>query len=360
MGAYPTSYVASLVLLVMVPFSALGVAEEDALIESVAVHRHFDTVEPFLSQPTISAQRAISEHCQALDVQCLDFADRHGDLILSAVPDNPEFWSAYDAVMDADPLPVEFIEADKLSVYQNFIEGVNGWVRRELVTRQIEDIDRLHTQVMAHRRRLAMSNILIDKIIFTASTGILLSAINVHMAKHNSQRANDEQRQLDELLHGLQLDEISLRRVMDGELRYAARRLEDLPEWDTPTHLRDLERVYEFVADRSEADWANFWQNGLDVLSNVALPGDFYMYMPSWAQYAINLRYLDASLMVVRELRAMYKGQISPGPPATEAPYGWSWRWKENSQTLCLERGFVHESVSADEPVSICYPYLRS
>lgn len=275
------------------------------------------------------------------------------------VPDNPEFWSAYDAVMDAAPLPVELIEADKLPAYQNFIEGVNGWVRRELVTRQISDIHRLHTQILAHRRRLAMSNILIDNMIFTASVGILLPATNVHMAKSNFQRSNAERHLLDEMLHGLKPDEISLRQVMDGELRYAETRLDSMPQIDSPVHPKDLERLYEFVADRSEANWANFWQNGLDVLANVELPGDFYMYLPSWAHYAINLRYLDASLIVLRELRTMYEGQTSPGPPATEAPYGWSWRWKQDSQTLCLQRGYVHASVSTDEPVSICYPYLR-
>jgi hypothetical protein len=345
--------------MVAVPLGAVG-SDGSSKSETVAVHQHFDTVVPFLNEPSKAAKQAIWEHCLTLDLQCLEFADTHGELVLSTVPDNPEFWSAYDSLLAAVPLPLALIEIGNLPAYQGFIVGVNGWVRRELVTRKLTDAVDLHAEVMAHRRRLGLSNILIDKMIFTASTGILLPAINVHMARRDVQDVASTEGLLDGMLRPLTAQEMSLRQVMVGELRYAATRLEELSGEDSRVGLDDLERVYSFVADRSEAAWEDFWRNGLEVSANVEVHSDLKSSLPNWASYAVNLRYLEASLVVLRALREVYEGRVSPGPPVSQSPYGWSWRWKEVSQTLCLDRGYVHASVSIEEPVSICHPYLGS
>jgi hypothetical protein len=350
----------SLLIPLVVALSGASAADGEGLRDTVAVHLQFDTVKPFLNEPSESAKRAIHEHCMILDRRCLEFADSLGELVLATVPDNPDFWVAYDSALAAAPLPFELIEADEMPAYRGFIEGANGWVRRELATRQMADAERLHAALMAHRRRLGLSSILIDKMIFTASTGVLLPAINVHMARRDVQVIDLTASLLDGMLSPLTPDETSLRQIMRGELYYAAARLAELPEADPPIRLEDLQRVYGFVADRSEADWEDFWRNGLDIVSSVELPSHSETYLAAWANYAANLRYLDASLAILRALREVYEGRISPGPPAGRAPYGWSWRWEIESQTMCLDRGYVHASVSQQDPVSVCHPYLGS
>lgn len=141
--------------------------------DAAAAPRRFDSVEPYLNEPV--------------------------------VPDNPEFWVAYDSLLAADPLPAERLE-DNLPASQGFIKGTQT------------DAQRLRAQVMAHRRRLGVSNVVIDKLIFTATTGILLPAINVYMARGEGQWISPEKRLLDEMLLLLTKDELSLRRAMDGEL----------------------------------------------------------------------------------------------------------------------------------------------
>ena len=348
-----------LMLLALAPLPTIG-ADREGSIDAVAAHQLFDATAPYLDGPNKAAAKAVGEQCLTLDRECIGFSSEQADVVLAAVPDNPEFWAAYATLLTADPLPVEHLDPENLPAYQGFIEGTKGWLRRELVTNGMADAARLHEQVKAHRRRLAISNVLIEKMIFLATTGIVLPAINVHMAHRELPTTAADRRLLDDMLKPLVRDELSLRKAVDGELRYAAARLEELPEGDPPVQLDELERMYGFIADRSEAGWEDFWRDGLDVLANVEMPPDFYLYVPSWADYAANVRYLEASLYVLRALREMYEGRISPGPPATQAPYGWSWRWEEESQTLCLDPGYVHASVSMEGPASICHQYLMT
>lgn len=344
-------------LLALAPLSAMG-ADRDESAHTVDAHELFQATAPYLDGPNEAAKRAVGEQCLMLDRRCIDFSSEQADVVLAAVPDNPDFWAAYAMLLAADPLPVESLGPESFSAFQGIIQATKAWLWRELATNGMADAARLHEQVSAHRRRLATSNYLLEKMIFLATTGVVLPAINVHMAHREARATVADRTLLDEMLKPMIREELSLRRAIDGELRYAAARMEELSEGDSPVQLDDLERVYGFVADRSEASWEGFWRHGLDVLANVEVPPEVNAHMPDWANYTANGRYLDASLWVLRALREMYEGRISPGPPATEAPYGWSWRWEEESQTLCLDPGYVHASVSRDEPASICHPYL--
>lgn len=341
-----------LVLLALSPLCTIGADRKDSA-SAVVAHERFDATEPYLEGPDEAAATAVANHCLILDRRCLAFSTEQADVVLAAVPDNPEYWAAYAALLRADPLPVEHIDPANLPVYQGIIEGTTGWLRRELVTRRMTDAARLHEQVAAHRRRLALSNVLIEKMIFVATTDILLPAINMHMAYHETLAPGADEQLLDDMLKPLVRDELSLRQALAGELHYAAAVLEE--QEDPSVQLDDLERVYGFVADRSEAGWEDFWRRGLDVLANVEVPSHFE-WNTSWADYAAHVRYLEASLYVLRALREMYEGRISPGPPATPAPYAWSWRWEESSQTLCLDPGYLHASVKS--PGSVCHQYL--
>jgi hypothetical protein len=222
------------------------------------------------------------------------------------------------------------------------------------VTRQMADARRLQEQISAHRRRLALSNILIEKMIFLATTSILLPAVNVHMAHHATTRPSANERVLDDILEPLGTDELSLRRAMDGELRLAKRRV--APDSYQAGMLKEVGRFYDYVSDRSEASWEDFWSNGLDVYADV--PGLLLdeEWLPDLASYSVNIRHADATLYILRALREVYEGRASPGPPSQPPPAGWFWDWDDETQSLCLEPGSIHPTL--DPQGTICLEYF--
>ena len=329
-------------------------AEYGAWTDVIDAYEQFEATEPYLKETSEVVVRNVATHCSTLDRQCVSFTREQPDMVLAAVPDNPEFWSAYDSVLAARPLPVEHIDLDDLPSYSEFIEGTKGWLLRELVTRQIADVERLEEHLSAHRRRLALSNILIDKMVFLATTGILLSGINVHMAHREATGLVEGKRMLDDLLEPLAPEELSIRRAMDGEFRLAEKRIQQ--DSNEVGMLNEIERFYTYVSDRSEADWEDFWLNGLNIHENV--PGLLLdeEWLPDLANYAANIRNVDATLLVLQALRGVYEGKVSPGIPAQPPPAGWYWDWQEDTQSLCLEPGSIHATL--DHPDTICLEYL--
>ena len=342
-----------LVLLASISQQVSG-AESQEWTDVLAAYEQLEATEPYLKKAREAVDRTVAMRCSSLDRQCVSFSRERPDMVLAAVPDNPEFWSAYDSVLAARPVPVEHIDLDDLPAYSEFIEGTKVWLRRELVTSQIADVERLEEHLSAHRRRLAMSNTLIDKMIFLATTRILLPGINVHMAHREATGLGADQRMLDDLLEPLAPEELSIRRAMDGELRLAAKRIQqDSNEVGT---LNEIDRFYTYVSDRSEADWEDFWLNGLNLHENV--PGLLLdeEWLPDLANYAANIRNVDATLLVLQALRGIYEGRVSPGIPAQPPPAGWYWDWQEETQSLCLEPGSIHATL--DHPDTICLEYL--
>ncbi|MEQ8483080.1 MAG: hypothetical protein RIB46_01835 [Pseudomonadales bacterium] len=293
-------------------------SEVHALPTSIEAHRQFAAAEAGLGKPSDLARRDANLHCAAIDRNCLNFVRQHPDVLLSTVPDDAGFWLAHRSALAADPMPIEHLQADDLSVYGAFIAAATGWLRRELATTGLTDLDALHVQVLAHRRRLARSNLILDKITFASTTGVLLFGVNAHMALRQGPGTDAAELRLDEMLAPLTGDELSVRSARDGERVYAAGNLEG--------------------AGDSEAAAVD----------------------PPWRAHAEALQRLDAMLTVLRALRETYDGRRKPGPPPAAPPEGWQWRWIQSSGSLCLEPASVEAGSGFGDATAVCVEYLAA
>jgi hypothetical protein len=345
-----------LALVIAASFASVH-SQAGVVAEDMAAYVRFAAAEPYLVEPEESGRAAVMAHCATLDRKCLGFARDHEELLLAAVPDNPEFWLAYDGVLEAGPLPVERLDLEGVHAYQGMIEATRAWLLREWLSNRLADGRRLHARLLLHLRRLGESNVLIDKMIFTATTGIILPAINVHMAHKGARWAETEPWLVDEMLHPLTPEALSLRHVLDGEARFASRARAGAPEDAARSFVDDLQRVRDFVAERSEVGQDEFWREGM-AISEVAGGDSADVPGPSWAVYATSVRSLDGALHVLRALREIYEGRAGLHTPTVAAPFGWRWHWAEETQTLCLEAVGVHESVATRPPTRICLDYL--
>jgi len=275
------------------------------------------------------------------------------------LPDNPEYWRRYLALLEVTPLARVTEDFDEKLFFvgdsNNLIAATRLWATREMLIKGTLDIEDVHFQVQAHRRLLAEANFLIDKTLFTATTGNTLPAINMFM----SQRANqpldvEEKRLLDEMLRPLSVAERSMRRPFHGEYQLLLERAE---EYDfTEEAINDGLRTFAYVSDRSELSWRDYWSSGLDIWADVPLylSHDF---IPTWTNHTSNLRYVGAQLILLSALREIYEGRASPGIPSLPPPARWHWQWRVDDEELCLEPGDIHPSLVPDQQV-LCAQYL--
>lgn len=315
----------------------------------------FAALNPHLDGKDAEAERALSRECPALEARCLRYLQRHAAAARRAVADNPAYWEAYRALLETSPASrhVEDLENYR---FQELISATRDWPMHVLLSQGRLQAPEVHFQLAAHRRMLAESGFLIDKMIFTATVSIAMAPVNVLMAQLGAEATAEQTRLLNEMLKPLSVDELSLRAAMQGEHRHMLairERSTEYPELDDTT-LTDVARTHLYIADQSELDWDTYWREGLDVLSDVPdLP--HFEYVPQWADYITNTRMLDAQLYVLRALREMYAGRVTPGVPASPPPAFWRWRWKGDE--LCLEPGYVHPSLG--EPRAMCVAYLE-
>ena len=215
----------------------------------------------------------------------------------------------------------------------------------------------VHFAVQAHRRLLAHANFLIDKMIFNATVAITLPAINVLMAQLSNRPLDGEQTKLlDEMLQPFTRAERSLRRSFRGEYQYLLERASANADVDEAVR-NDVLHMYVYISDRSERSWADYWAGGLDIWVDVPLYTSQVSILT--ADQTNNFRYLEATLYLLRALREVYAGRVSPGIPAHPPPARWHWQWQVGNQALCLEPGDIHASLrEGGEVYTICMEYL--
>jgi hypothetical protein len=340
--------------------NATGAASETLSDQEVAYRlgrqrfEHFIAVNPFLNDEEASARNEFQIECVSLDRRCVRFLQERPAVASRALPDNPEYWKSYRALLEVSPLSHR-VEDLEVFTHQGVINAANGWAKRELLTRGALDARETHFQVMAHRRLLAESGFLIDKMVFTATTGITAFTTNVLMAQIGDQSTDEQTMLLDEMLQPLTLTERSMRKAYQGEREYLRAAAERYGRDFGEQEVQHAARIYEYISDRSELPWKDYWRNGADVFADVPGYTDPET-MPAYQDYSNHVRYIDASLHLLRALREIYQGRASPGIPAFDPPASWHWGWQADAQTLCLEPGLVHPSLG--EPQPICMEYL--
>ncbi len=316
--------------------------------------RAFGEIDPYLGKERSSS--VLDRECNPLNRRCLRYLRVSPVAAKAALPDNSDYWHSYLALLAVTPvarLPEEIKELGRGR--QDLIQATRLWLLREVLTKDTLHIRDVHFYVQAHRRLLAESNFLIDKMIYTATVGISLPAINVLMAQGTTKSFDiAETRLLEEMLQPLSKEERSYRRALRGEYQLALHRADEYPEIDE-IYFDDTLQVFAYVTERSELSWSDYWSKGLDVWADVPLyiSGDW---LPSWANYSTNTRYNDATLYLLRALREIYDGRASPGIPNQPPPARWHWQWRVDDEELCLEAGYIHHSLDQSHP--ICLQYL--
>ena len=299
--------------------------------------------------------------CNHLNRRCVDYLRSNRAAARAALPDNPEYFSRYAGVLAETPLmrTAAEVETDAMGAIGKLMEAARYWPMHALAADGL-DMQTLHFHVLAHRRLLAQSNFLIDKMIFIATTGLSVLAINAAMARVDVAALDPEQKTLlDEMLESLTTEELSLRRPLRGEYQYALLRATDTSELNDAV-VDELLTVYTYMAERSEQSWPDYWQHGVDVWADVPLQASVNTVPPelwvSWVEYTNNIRYVDLQIHMLRALREVYAGRASPGIPGLAPPPRWHWQWRSESRELCLEPGDIHPSVSRAQ--TICMELL--
>jgi hypothetical protein len=307
--------------------------------------QRFNDVAPYLNGQDAAAQMRLKDECSTFGRRCLDFLRAEPRLAKAALPDNPEYWARYAAMLQAQ-VAQRSIEWVQSNPHRRVIDAANGWALHQILIRGEIDLEVLHAHVTAHRQQLADAEFLLHKMVFTVSTSIMLSAVNLYMAESLVDPANEARILLDDMLDPLTDAELSLRKAMNGELRHAESQSDALADYDRDQQ-RDLQRIYAYVSDRSEVSWQAYWEHGLDIRRDIPAVANG-VWFPAWG--------LDGTLILARALRELYAGRVSPGPPMVPPPWGWSWHWRQKPQALCLEARDVHWALHVDQP--LCLEYL--
>jgi len=336
--------------------SAEEPADADALL---AAYSEFASTSPYSDRPSGPPFAQLASHCSWLNRECLEYIQTNRAVLQNAVPDNPEYWSRYSWLIEKGMVPIELNDSMTIPDYRNMIEATRAWLFRETLQDGVTDASRLHQQLSAHRRRSAMATNLLERMIFVATTGVLIPAINLHMAHRQQPPTPRDRKLLDSLLQPLTVEETSMRRTLEGEMRhvFAAMKRDAV---DHPHTMREeLVQVHAYVAERSEADTSDFWRNGVDVMTSVVITSDPEAASPRWGYYATTIRYTNISLTVLRALREIYEGRSSPGVPGQPAPDGWAWNWKIQTQELCLHPVDIHPSLAEDHTLELCHTWFE-
>ena len=335
-----------------------GVIPEDTDSYQLGRERllQFTEIAPYSEKPEVD--NTFQSACMNLNPDCLKFLQTHKDQALKLLPDNPVYWSAYLALLSETPVarvPADVENNPNLSL---IIEATRNWGMHDLLVNELLDVAAVHFVVSAHRRLLAESNFLIDKMLYLATTGITAQTINVLMAQYAGayqELSPTSSKLLDEMLTPLTQAEYSLRRSFHGEARYWAVLHEDDQDTIDETMRRDLERMRDYVVNRSEADWQDLWGNGVDVVANVPVYSiEMGMAAYAYGDYIRNIGLVDVQLTVLRALREVYEGKVSPGTPALPPPPLFQWLWSTDS--LCLVPDNTHPSLG--EVPDLCVDYL--
>ena len=297
-----------------------------------------------------AAEQRVLQACQIPSSDCFAFLRRNRELARQAVPDNPDYWHAYERLLTPALLAREPQDVGKTRL-SSVVNATRDWTLNEVLVNGAVDPTRFHTLLTSHRQLLGEANFLIDKAIFTATTGILLSAANVVLAEGGV--AAD----VATMIPPFSIEEIAFARVVEGELAYAEWMIEtnggpvpDLwPEWTA---------IHRQIAEFSSLPPSQFWWRGIEhplVIdwAAVGFGGNPY---ETWRSYLQATRLLDVHRTLVMALATQYIA-AAPGLPADPPPAGWEWRWDTNRRELCLAPADMHQW-HGEQP-ELCEPYLR-
>ena len=315
-----------------------------------------------------SSEAILTENpCAVWSTECLVAVNTRSAALLKVSEFPDEYWRSYYAILRYQPPMVQGEEISDAG--HHLIQATRNVMLRDLAQHGAIQPATLERNLTQHRQLLATSSALIDKMIYTASLGILISAATFAASQPDATAA--AVRQLVErtnLLRNLTAEERSLQRAIGGELRVAAGTLDSgmsptLPAWAFKRNalLNRAKRVYMgWTAPLSLSDTA-FWQNDPEPRPDRDLGytlfdpvGDHFAALDefNWVSYVNSLRLTDISLALARGAICLAGDACKESMHQLPPPPGWS--WEIQGDDLCLFGDEIHPNHHDRE---LCRPF---
>lgn len=368
-------------------FTEISERESLAMIERT--QRYVENNE----QGTVPVVRdELEKHCGHVTRLCFDYLTDNKALLLATLPSDPEYWQRLDDFLATGSLGVEAVErSDEL---RPLFDAAIWFHVRRILTAADPGFGQLGRIVMQSRQKLALSETLIENMMFSAVLGIHGGWINLALAKRTDSLGRLESPQAAHaFLQPLSVQEYSLRMALEGEARYIESMISKGPrtyeEW-----LANLEKLREYNPQAVEemranpptdAEFAREYEDEQHLfeyfkpvlaqyvelselpIGSIEAPSiyaDIDLLLarePDFADMALPYRsYIDYSTqprlsqLVLAELNDMYSGRTTVGVPSRPPPISYQWLWRADSQDLCLRK----IEILAESPEPHCFPYL--
>ena len=278
------------------------------------------------------------------------------------VPDNPAYWSAYRAAVEAGVPrldPEIKISESPFPAATELITASSRIYLRELLDHGVIDPEILFDHLELSRRLLTKSDSLISKIVFLSVFGIHVSAVNTMLSIDSSEvasLANDQR--LDKLLQPLTTEEQSFRNSLKTEFQFGYRMIENDSRVDlyqkmglvkTNAWTNKSYRVFSHLADRSEMGWDSYWSSPVNhyefsVFERVFDPLGVKNIMPmsqGYNSYVVHVQLLQASLATARLRRDIVRKTFLKDIEFPSMPF-WRWEKSELDKEVCLVPDKIH------------------
>ena len=302
----------------------------------------------------------IAAACGQFTDECIAELGQDEEIATRYLPRDQEYYQHYFDMLD---YPISVYDPQDLISHQrqnlisatrfSFVNDVliHGAVRPETAIRNLQ----------SHRRWLAESHFLIDKLIFVATFGISLAATRVAMeVDHPWAEELIKDPEFVSAIQPLQEREYSFSNVFAGEFRYMADYLEG-DQYSIPWYIKGKRNVLlnrqrvalQAVVDQSVLPHELFWESQMQEpapswqgrLLSWFNATPLSIYQP----YLDSVRTLDLQLAVLRALRRIHLG-ADPNRHGEDPIPGFSWNWNEEKRQLCLRpEGIAGEGIATDQ-----------
>lgn len=312
--------------------------------------RTFASTPRFLRPEDPEARRELAIACMALGRNCLSYLRDHAAQAWRALPDNPAHWQAYDELLAS---PLARLDPQRSSNHVSVVNATREWGMVQVLREGALDVERLHGLVASHRRLLTDAATLGEKMVSVAATGNAISLVNWHLAATTGPPASAAATRLvDSMVAPTTPRERSMRAALAAEIGIVEANAAD--ETGHEALIEDVRRLYAYVADRSEA--RDFWSSRWEPDTELSRRSSEDWYADLKLGLLVNVHLLDPLLAILRALRRVYAGEISPGVPPEAPPSGWAWQWEREARALCLEPIAVDPSLGAVP--TVCLDHL--
>ncbi|MEM7077972.1 MAG: hypothetical protein AAF513_05005 [Pseudomonadota bacterium] len=295
---------------------------------------------------------------------CLRYIEENKLRVRSALPNNPAYWQAYRAALDAPPYnPIECYLDTAVSPEKCFhhpaqhqlMETTYSWLWYQLA-REEEDLIAQFTAIYQRiRTRSAQSPSMLNKMIDIAMLSIVQHQLGLLLGRSAERGELENVRALRRLATPHAKEVRSLGPAFAGEiaLRTNARKRFEAPErygqlemgdeldngvLDALLHDESYEDYLKALVAVSEQSWSDYWQYGFTTMP-LAIPSGEDAYAPILGALSTHVqtgRSSEVPVFLLPALADIYQGLSDPGIPDRPPPPFWEWRWLDAEQTLCL------------------------